>query len=169
MSAAVVNVAEEIVGNVQEQVSVWQRLLQLSMAQRAALEAQDAQAVHALLQEIEVAMLDRSRAEVRRGMLLGQAAAHLGIEVGDVTRDVIAACCPAELAARLEAAGEELRALVVELDAVVGRNAAMLEQELAIIELLVQGVTTDVAARPTYGKHGTTHEAPRLRLLDAQA
>ncbi len=169
MTGAIVQVVEEIAGNVQEQVRVWQRLLQLSQVQREALERQDAPMVHTALQEIEVAMLDRSRAEVRRGMLLAQAAAHLGMDVEDVTRDVLVGCCPRELGERLEQGAEELRSLIVELDAVVGRNAAMLEQELAIIEVLVQGATTDVAVRPTYGKHGTTHEAPRLRLLDAQA
>ena len=86
-----------------------------------------------------------------------------------ITRDVLVASCPRELGAELAAAAEELRVLVVELDAVVGGNAALLEQELAIIEVLVEGATTDVAARPTYGKHGITNDAPRLRLLDAQA
>jgi hypothetical protein len=65
-------------------------------------------------------------------------------------------------------AAEELRALVVELDAVVGRNAALLEQERAIIEVLVEGATIDTSVRATYGQHGMQSEAPRLRLLDAQ-
>jgi hypothetical protein len=124
--------------------------------------------VHAVLQEIEVVMLDRSRVEVRRGMLLQQAAAVLGMPVADVTRDVLVACMEPAEAAQLVQAAEELRALVVELDAVVGRNAALLEQELAIIEVLVEGATIDTSVRATYGQHGTQSEAPRLRLLDAQ-
>lgn len=167
--SAIQDVAEELVLNVQEQARAWKRLLDLSQAQRAALEAQDAPTVHGILQEIEVAMLDRSRTEVRRGMLINQAAAHLGIEPGDVTRDLITACCDADLGGRLEQAADELKVLVVELDAVVARNAALLEQELSIIEVLVQGATTDSTARSTYGKQGVQQEAPRLRLLDAQA
>ncbi|MCB0877783.1 MAG: flagellar export chaperone FlgN [Thermoleophilia bacterium] len=169
MSAQIVDVVTEVVANVREQVRIWSRLLELSSAQREALEVQDVHRVHAVLQEIEVTMLDRGRTEVRRGMLLQQAASILGLELAAVTRDVLVGCVGAELGQELEAAAEELRALVVELDAVVARNTALLEQELAIIEVLVQGATTDVAARTTYGKQGVQQEAPRLRLLDAQA
>ena len=169
MSAGIVDVARELVLNVREQARVWQRLLELSTHQRAALEAQDVHAVHALLQEIEITMHERARTELRRSILIRQAAAHLGIEPEDVTRDVIAGCCDTQLASELEAAAEELRVLVVELDSVVARNAVLLEQELSIIEVLVQGVTTDTTARTTYGKQGMQQEAPRLRLLDAQA
>jgi hypothetical protein len=164
----IADIAVELTRNVQDQVAVWQRLLTLSQAQRRALEQQDVHSVHALLQEIEVAMLDRSRTEVRRGMLIAQAAGVLGIPAEDITRDAIVAYCDEAQRDQLVAAAEELRALIVELDAVVGRNAAMLEQELAIIEVLVQGATVDVSARATYGKHGMQQEAPRLRLLDAQ-
>lgn len=161
-------VAHELVLNVQEQARGWRRLLDLSLAQLEALRTQDVHAVHALLQEIEVAMLDRSRTEVRRGMLLAQAGGLLGMPAEDVTRDVIVGCCEPALGEQLVIAAEELRVLVVELDAVVARNAAMLEQELSIIEVLVRGATVDTSQRATYGKLGTQQEAPRLRLLDAQ-
>lgn len=166
--SAIQSIAHELCLNVQEQVRVWRRLLDLSLAQLQALQQQDVHSVHAILQEIEIAMLERSRTEVRRGVLLEQAAASLGIPSAQVTRDVIAAQCDAPLGEALGRAAEELRALVVELDAVVARNAAMLEQELAIIEVLVRGATVDTSARTTYGKHGMQQEAPRLRLLDAQ-
>lgn len=163
------DVVGEIVLNLQEQVRAWRRMLDLSQAQRVALEAQDVHGVHAILQDIEVAMLDRSRTEVRRSVLVAQAASMLGIEPEAVTRDLLVGCCDATLAAQLEAASDELRVLVVELDSVVARNRALLEQELAIIEVLVEGATVDTTARATYGKHGNQTEAPRLRLLDAQA
>jgi hypothetical protein len=163
------DVAAELVRNVQDQARSWRRLLELSIAQRGALEAQDAPTVHALLQDIELAMLDRSRTELRREALVAQAAALLGVEPQSVTRELVAGCVDAELAGRLDTAAEELRALVVELDAVVERNTALLQQELSIIEVLVQGATTDSTARATYGKQGVQQEAPRLRLLDAQA
>lgn len=168
MSADIRIVAHELCLNVQEQTRVWSRLLDLSRAQLAALQAQDVHAVHAILQEIEIVMLDRSRTEVRRGMLLNQAASMLGMAPDHVTRDVIVAQCDAPLGEALEEAAEELRALIVELDAVVARNTVMLEQELSIIEVLVRGATVDTAVRTTYGKHGMQQEAPRLRLLDAQ-
>ncbi len=169
MSAGIVDVARELVLNLREQTRVWSRLLELSIAQRAALEVQDVHAVHALLQEIEVAMHERQRTELRRSILVRQAAAHLGIEPDDVTRDLIAGCCDSQLASELVEAAEQLREVAGELDVVAKRNAMLLEQELSIIEVLVQGVTTDASARTTYGKQGVQEEAPRLRLLDAQA
>jgi hypothetical protein len=166
--SAVRDIAHEICLNLGEQTRVWRRLLDLSQAQLAALQQQDVHAVHALLQELEVAMLDRSRTEVRRSMLLEQAAAKLGMPAAQITRDHISAHCDEPLAQELARAAEELRALVVELDAVTARNAVMLEQELAIIDVLVRGATVDTSARMTYGKAGVQDEAPRLRLLDAQ-
>jgi len=161
-------VASELCRNVRDQARVWQRLLDLSVAQLQALQVQDVHGVHAVLQEIEVAMLDRSRTEVRRSVLLAQAAALLGMPLDAITRDVIVAYCEPDTAAELVEAAEELRALVVELDAVVSRNTALLQQELQIIEVLVKGATVDTSIRATYGKQGMQQEAPRLRLLDAQ-
>ena len=60
------------------------------------------------------------------GVLLEQAAAHLGVPSSEITRDVIAEHCDAPLGEALARAAEELRVLVVELDAVVARNAAMM-------------------------------------------
>lgn len=161
-------IAHELCLNLDEQSRVWRRLLDLSQAQLAALQQQDVHSVHAILQELEIAMLDRSRTEVRRSMLMTQAAGLLGTAPEEVTRDVILEHCDAPLGEALVRAADELRMLVVELDSVVERNTTMLEQELAIIDVIVRGATTDTTATKTYGKHGTQQEAPRLRLLDAQ-
>lgn len=161
-------IAHELALNVDEQVRVWRRLLELSVAQMQALQVQDVHSVHALLQELEITMLERSRTEVRRGVLVQQAAAVLGVPAEDVTRELVAVNCDAATAERMAVAAEELRSLVVELDAIVHRNSALLEQELSIIEVMVQGATTDTTASATYGKQGVQTEAPRLRLLDAQ-
>lgn len=167
--SGIIDIAQELVLNLKDQVRIWSRLLELSNAQRAALEVQDAHAVHAILQELEVVMLERSRSEVRRGLLISQIANQLSIEPNAVTRDLLKGCLDWQLGTDLEQAAEELRALVVELDAVVERNRALLEQELSIIEVLVQGATVDTSVRATYGKQGAQSQAPRLRLLDAQA
>ena len=162
------DIATEICTNLELQVRVWRRLLDLSQAQATALRAQDVHSVHAILQEIEMAMLERSRSEVRRSMLITAAAIELGIPESDVTRDAIAARCDAALAGAMQAAAQELVELVGALDTAVARNTALLEQELAIIDVLVQGATLDRGTRTTYGKSGSQSEAPRLRLLDAQ-
>lgn len=161
-------IAHELCTNLEEQVRVWRRLLDLSQAQLTALQSQDVHAVHAILQEIEMTMLDRSRTELRRSMLIGQVATELGVPAADVTRELVAARCDAPIAEALATASDELRELVSGLDDVVARNTALLEQELAIIEIMVRGATEDRSVRTTYGKSGNQSEAPRLRLLDAQ-
>lgn len=161
-------IAHELCMNLEEQVRVWRRLLDLSHAQLAALQVQDVHSVHAILQEVEVTMLERSRTEIRRGMLLEQAALELGIAASEITRSVLEQHSDAPLAQALGRSAEELRVLVGELDAVVARNRAMLEQELEIIEVLVRGATEDRSVKQTYGKTGNQTERPRLRLLDAQ-
>jgi hypothetical protein len=160
--------AGELTMTLIDQTRVWARLTDLAEAQLEALQRQDVHSVHAILQEIEVTMLERSRSEVRRGVLVAQVASVLGIAVDEVTRDVICTHCSPEIAGALIAASDTLRGLVTTLDGAVARNTAMLEQELAIIEVLVRGATTDVAAPVTYGKYGQQSQAPRLRLLDAQ-
>jgi hypothetical protein len=101
-------------------------------------------------------------------MLLEQAGVELGVPGNEVTRAVLAGHSDAPIAEALGRAADELRILVVELDSVVARNKATLEQELEIIELLVRGATEDRSVKKTYGKTGSQSETPRLRLLDAQ-
>ena len=162
------SIAHELCMNLEEQVRVWRRLLDLSQAQLAALQAQDVHSVHAILQEVEITMLERSRTEIRRGMLLEQASIELGIPATEVTRAVLEQHSDAPIAAALGRAADELRVLVGELDLVVARNRATLEQELEIIEVLVRGATEDRSVKQTYGKTGNQTDRPRLRLLDAQ-
>ncbi|MCZ4495704.1 MAG: hypothetical protein JWM25_287 [Thermoleophilia bacterium] len=164
----IATIAHELCSNLDEQNRVWQRLLTLSQAQLEALTVGNVHAVHAILQDIEMAMLDRSRTEVRRGMLMEQAANELGVSASDVTRDLITAQCDAPIGAALAASADQLRVMAHELDLVVAKNKVLLEQELAIIDVLVQGVTVDRTATKTYAKTGSQAEAPRLRLLDAQ-
>lgn len=161
-------IAHELCTNLEDQVRVWRRLLDLSQAQLTALQSQDVHSVHAILQEIEMTMLDRSRTELRRSMLVEQAATELGVPSSEVTRDLVMQRCDAPIATALETASSELRELVTGLDDVVARNTALLEQELAIIEIMVRGATEDRSVRTTYGKSGNQSDAPRLRLLDAQ-
>jgi hypothetical protein len=168
MNPRVAAIAQELCSNLADQNRVWERLLELARAQYDALSAGDVHAVHAVLQDIEVTMLERSRAEVRRGMLMEQAAAALGVPLDEVTRDSITAHCDVPLGEALAASADQLRAAALELDEVVAKNKVLLEQELAIIDVLVQGATTDRSAATTYAKTGSQNEAPRLRLLDAQ-
>lgn len=154
--------------NLEDQVRAYTRLLELSQSQMQALLVKDVQSVHAILQEVEVAMLDRGRTEIHRGRLMEMIAAELGVSPLEVDRQLLMQVSTAPVAASLEHAAEALKHLVGELDRVVAKNRALLEHELAVIDTLVQGMTTDRSARPTYKAAGVQGDAPRIRLLDAQ-
>lgn len=157
----------EIVVNLDDQVRVYRRLLDLSQAQLVALQAQDVRTVHAILQEIELAMLERSKVDQRRSEVLMHIAQQLGIALEDVTASLLQQRADAPIGEAIANASAELRGLVGDLDGVVARNRALLEHELAIIDHMVHGMTT-VPDKPTYAADGGQREAARLKLLDAQ-
>lgn len=157
-----------ILANLDEQVRLYRHLLTLSTAQLEALQRHDVRAVHAILQEIELAMLERAKVERRRADLLMAIASELGVPLDEVTATLLSQISDAPVAEAIAAASTELRALIVELDLVVGKNRVLLEHELAIIDHMVKGMTTSAAVAPTYGKTGAQADAPRLKILDAQ-
>ena len=159
---------QEIVLNLGDQVRLYHRLLDLAQAQLAALQQQDVRLVHAILQEIEMVMLDRSKVEQRRGVAINTVAAELGIPSDEITASLLQGIADVPLAQALESASAKLRGLVKELDVVVGKNRVLLEHELAVIDHMVKGMTAVPAANATYGKTGAQHELPRLKILDAQ-
>ena len=166
--SAVEQLVHDLCVNLEDQVRAYTRLLELSQSQMQALMVKDVQSVHAILQEVEVAMLDRSRAEHARGRMVDAIAGTLGIPAAEVTRSLLQELSSEPVGAALERAAEELRALAQELDGVVAKNRALLEYELSVIDSLVKGMTVDRGHMPTYQSAGMQTEAPRLRLLDAQ-
>ena len=166
--SAVEQLVHDLCVNLEDQVRAYTRLLELSQSQMQALRVKDVQSVHAIRQEVEVAMLDRGRTEITRGRLMEAIAGELGVAALDVNRELLMQVSTAPVAESLEHAAESLKGLVAELDRVVAKNRALLEHELAVIDTLVQGMTTDRTARPTYQAAGVQGDAPRIRLLDAQ-
>jgi hypothetical protein len=158
----------DVLVNLEDQVRLYRHLLELSSAQLAALRKQDVHSVHAILQEIEIAMLDRGKLEMQRSVVLSLAAAELGIGVEEITAARLEEAAGAPLGGEIARCADELRQIVTQLDEVVARNRAMLEHELGVIDQVVQGMTVDREATPVYGKSGAQREVPRLRLLDAQ-
>lgn len=157
----------EMVLNLEDQVRIYRQLLDLSQAQLVALRAQDVHAVHAVLQEIEVTMLERSKVEQRRSALLEAIARELGVPVAEVTASLLSQVADESVGAAIADASRRLGELVAELARVVERNRVILEQELAIIDHMVKGMTA-VPAAPTYGQTGAQTEVSRLKILDAK-
>lgn len=173
MSSTLISIIEALCNNLDEQVRVYDRLLEQSSRQLVALREQNPRGVHEVLPEIEITMLDRAQAEHERNRLIPMAAAALGVPIEEVTAKRLAKASgddegSAALSERLSRASARLIELVSELDTIVVLSRSLLEQELVLIDGMVQGMTQDRRTTPTYGKQGTQVEPGRLRLLDAQ-
>lgn len=157
----------EMLGNLEAQVDVYRRLLNLTQAQVVALRERDVKTVHAVLQEIELGMLDRARIDQQREMLLINLSAQLGVPKEEITVTLLQGLVDAPIADLLAGHSQELRSLIGELDVVVTRSRALLEQELELIDQVVK-TTTRRGDALTYARTGTRPDADRLKLLDAQ-
>lgn len=157
----------EVLVNLQAQVHMYRRLFDLAQAQVVALRQRDMQAVHALLQEIELAMIDRSQVEQARGAMLDRLSVELGIHVDEINVAVVQQHAEPAIAQGIAACSEELKQLIGDLDVVVGKNKALLEQELELIDHMVRGVTRGPRV-PTYGSTGASDPSAHLKLLDMQ-
>jgi hypothetical protein len=162
------NPVHEIMTNLTEQERIYRRLLDLSQAQVVAIRQQDVRTVHALLQEIELAMIERSTIERRRSEVLHQLSRAWMLPVDQLTATVIADRSdePA-IADAIRHASAALRSLIGELDTAVVKARGLLKQELALIDHMVRGVTRSHEP-PTYQQSGIQTEVPRLKLLDTQ-
>lgn len=157
----------EIVANLQEQVRVYRRLLELSQAQVDALLQQDVHTVHGVLQEIELSMLDRAKVEQYRTVVLDRICAETGLTIGEITASRLAQLAEPAIAEAITSCSTELQGLIKELDAVVDKSRALLEQELAVIDGVIHGITV-VAEPATYERTGDSSERTRRKLLDMQ-
>jgi hypothetical protein len=155
----------ELVANLHDQVRIYRRLLDLSQAQVGALQRHDVHAVQAVLQEIELAMLERSKVDQRREHAIAAVASRLGIAVEEVTAARLQHAAPGALGATIADASAELKDLIAQLDTVVARSNALLQHELQLIEFMMDGLTT-VRETPTYQRAGTQGDGVRRSILD---
>jgi hypothetical protein len=159
--------AHDMLANLEAQVAIYRRLLNLTQAQVAALRERDVKTVHAVLQEIELAMLDRGKIELQREQLLNVLAKELGVPVGEITVTLLQGIVDEPIAEVLGRCSNELKHLIGDLDLVIARSRGLLEQELQLIDTMVLGVTRKADAL-TYGRTGNHGDVDRLKILDAQ-
>jgi hypothetical protein len=164
----IAGIVAQITENLQELIRIHERLLFLSREQAGALEGRDPQRVFELLQDIEIATLERSRAEERRSVLIGQAATLAGVDLEDVTVNLLARLAGIQGGAALEQAAQQLKPLVMELGQTVTRNRALIQHELGVLDHMVRGITVRRDMHPAYTRTGEKVDVPRMKILDAQ-
>lgn len=164
----IAQIVASITENLNDLIRVHERMLDLTQQQTRALAARQPQRVFELLQEIEVAMIDRTKAEARRSDLITQAAQVAGVPADNVTVQLLAQLGGIQAGSALEQAAARLKPIVASLAEVVSKNRASIEYELGMLDHMVKGITTRRDVRPAYSRTGATVDVPRMKILDAQ-
>ena len=167
-SDTIAELADLVLSNLDQQLSMHARLLELASAQAGAVAARDAGAVHEILQEVEHVLLDRSRIEMQRGQVLARTAAELGLPADQLTVSVLAGRLDADRAERLTTAASRLREMIAELAPLVQANRAVIEQELEVIDGVVRLAASSGEQQATYARPGTSIPTEGRTLLDMQ-
>jgi hypothetical protein len=159
----------DLAANLDAQVELYSRMLELSQRQLAALRTRDVHGVHNTLQELELAMLERGRLEARRNELVATVARELHVAEDDVSVSLLQSrCAGLDIAGRIETASATLKGIVGELDRIVSANSALLEHEINAVDHMVKGLTVVRTATPKYLRNGSQAGPVRIKLLDAQ-
>jgi FlgN protein len=164
----------ELLVHLDGQLASARHLLQLVLAQGAAIRARDVDGVLGRLADIQTEMVRRGSLEQDRAALLQRAGAALGILPTDVTVERLCALVTPGAAQAVRDRSAELRGLLAEIAREHGINRALMRQELAFLSHLTRliGQDTEPGYRPTgqVAQTGGAGAAPQLhRTLDLQA
>jgi hypothetical protein len=161
----------ELLAHLDAQINSARRLLQLVLAQGAAIRERDSEAVLARLADIQSEMGRRGALELERTGLLQRAGAALGVAATTVTLERLCALVTPGAAKLATERSAELRGLLSEIAREHGINRALMRQELTFLSHLTRllGGEPEAGYRPP-GAAGSTPSAPPIhRALDLQA
>jgi FlgN protein len=160
----------ELLVHLDAQLASARHLLQLVLAQGAAIRARDVDGVLGRLTDIQTEMVRRGSLEQDRAALLQRSGATLGILPTDVTVERLCALVTPGAAQAVRDRSAELRGLLSEIAREHGINRALMRQELAFLSHLTRliGQETQPGYRPPGGAAGPG-APPVHRALDLQA
>jgi FlgN protein len=137
----------ELLAHLDAQINSARRLLQLVLAQGAAIRERDSEAVLARLADIQSEMGRRGALEMERTGLLQRAGTALGVPATTVTLERLCALVTPGAATLAMQRSAELRGLLAEIAREHGVNRALMRQELAFLDHL----TRMIGAEPQTG------------------
>jgi hypothetical protein len=164
----------ELLGHLDVQLASARRLLELVLAQGAAIRERDVDGVLGRLADIQGEMARRGGLEQDRAALLQRAAAAHGTGPAQVTLEHLCALVTPGAATAARERSAELRGLLAEIAREHGINRALMRQELAFLSHLTRlvGREAEPGYRPAGPGGGATAPAPAPglhRILDLQA
>jgi FlgN protein len=162
----------DLLAHLDVQVASAARVLEIVLAQSAAIRARDVDAVVRHVAELQAELERRTRLEQDRARLLGRAAGVLGIAIGDVTLSRIAERLPQHEASVARTRSAELNGLLTEIGREHACNQALMRQELAFLDHLLRLI--DPVPALGYASGGTRRTMPPAgtaarHTLDLQA
>jgi hypothetical protein len=131
-------VTTELVGHLGRQVRSAQRLLELVIAQGAAIRARDVESVLARLADLQGEMAQRLTLEQERERLLVRAAGDLGVRPEEVDVESMLTLEPHVDGSEARRLSAQLKGLVLETERIHDQNRVLIRQELSFLDHLMR-------------------------------
>jgi hypothetical protein len=128
----------DLVNHLDKQIRSSKRLLEIVVAQGAAIRARDVDGVLVRLAELQGEMSQRLLLEQERERLIGAAAARLGVPSADVDLEAILSLEPALDGGPARRLSAELKGLVDETSRLHAQNQILIKQELSFLDHLMR-------------------------------
>jgi hypothetical protein len=162
----------DLLAHLDAQIASVARLLEIALAQGAAIRAQDVDSVVRHVAAFQAELERRTRVEEDRSRLLARAGALLATAPATVTLTQLTETMAPEHGALAQQRSDELQRLLAELMREHGNNQALMRQELAFLDHLL-GQLDPSAPPPLYEAGGARRRAPAAdparRQLDLHA
>jgi flagellar biosynthesis/type III secretory pathway chaperone len=156
-----------LMDHLDRQLASAKRLLQIVVAQRDAIRAQDVEGVLARLAEVQQEMGRRMQLERERDVLLDQASNALRRPPDDITLDMILVLLPAGEAVQARALSSELRGTLAETSRIHSQNRVLIRQELAFLDHLMRMLSGTPEGAYSAGG-GSSPRSQVLNLIDTR-
>ncbi|MDT8903895.1 flagellar protein FlgN [Anaeroselena agilis] len=155
---------DKLINLLEEMVSLYEAILELSRQKRDILIAVKPQDLEAVTKQEELLILQVGKLEAARGKLVQQLAAAGGVTAQDITLAKMKELAGPEAGVRLDKIAAEFERIMAELAPVNKLNAELIQQALGFINYNIN-LLTQSSAGPTYAPQGKTPQDNQVRKL----
>ena len=152
-----------------EQHSLYETLLDVAGREESAIVGGDVAALTELTEEKEQLIELLATLETERTTAITAIAAATGIDADALTVTRVASILPAEQAAALTAASDELRQQALDVKQANDSNAVLLRSSSEIVGRWIQYLRTVISGSLTYTAEGSPGESSGNRVIDRSA
>lgn len=155
---------DKLVTLLDEMVSLYKAILELSRQKRDILIAVKPQDLESVTKQEELLILQVGKLETARGKLAQQLAAAGGVSVEELTLTKMKELAGPEAAERLDGIAAEFEQIMAELAPINKLNADLIQRALGFVNYNIN-LLTQSSAGPTYAPQGKNTQETQLRKL----